>query len=99
MDSVKNVSKIHCHDCRKELKEGLALVYEENGEKMNPSASCQRQYKIHKCPTCYEKNPSLKNYKKCEVYSRIVGYIRPVQQWHKGKQQEFAERLEFKCGC
>jgi ribonucleoside-triphosphate reductase len=32
----------------------------------------------------------------CEVYSRIVGYIRPVQQWHKGKQQEFSERKTFK---
>jgi anaerobic ribonucleoside-triphosphate reductase len=27
-----------------------------------------------------------------EVYSRIVGYYRPVQDWNKGKQEEFAER-------
>ncbi len=32
----------------------------------------------------------------CEVYSRIVGYLRPVQQWHKGKQEEFGERSTFK---
>ncbi|MDI6752262.1 MAG: ribonucleoside triphosphate reductase [bacterium] len=32
---------------------------------------------------------------KCEVYSRIVGYYRPVQQWNDGKQQEFAERKEY----
>ena len=32
---------------------------------------------------------------KCEVYSRIVGYIRPVQQWNDGKQAEFADRKEF----
>lgn len=31
----------------------------------------------------------------CEVYSRIVGYYRPVQNWHKGKQQEFADRKMF----
>ena len=31
----------------------------------------------------------------CEVYSRIVGYLRPVQNWHQGKQQEFAERQTF----
>ena len=31
----------------------------------------------------------------CEVYSRIVGYLRPVQNWHQGKQQEFAERKTF----
>lgn len=32
----------------------------------------------------------------CEVYSRIVGYIRPVQQWNIGKQEEFKERKTFK---
>lgn len=33
---------------------------------------------------------------KCEVYSRVVGYIRPVQQWNDGKQAEFADRKTFK---
>lgn len=33
---------------------------------------------------------------KCEIYSRIVGYIRPVQQWNKGKQEEFKNRKLFK---
>ncbi len=28
----------------------------------------------------------------CEVYSRIVGYLRPVQDWNEGKQQEFSDR-------
>jgi len=28
----------------------------------------------------------------CEVYSRVVGYFRPVSQWNTGKQQEFKER-------
>ncbi|KKR03194.1 MAG: Anaerobic ribonucleoside-triphosphate reductase, partial [Parcubacteria group bacterium GW2011_GWF2_39_13b] len=41
------------------------------------------------CPKCVIKQP-------CEVYSRIVGYIRPVQQWHKGKQLEFEERKVYK---
>jgi ribonucleoside-triphosphate reductase len=31
----------------------------------------------------------------CEVYSRVVGYIRPVNQWNDSKQAEFADRLEF----
>ena len=42
------------------------------------------------CPQCTIKQP-------CEVYSRVVGYIRPVQQWHKGKQEEYKERKEFAC--
>ena len=41
-----------------------------------------------KCPQCTIDQP-------CEVYSRVVGYIRPVQQWHKGKQEEYKERKEF----
>ena len=31
----------------------------------------------------------------CEVFSRIVGYIRPLQNWHQGKQQEFKDRQTF----
>ena len=38
------------------------------------------------CPKCKQK---------CEVYSRIVGYMRPVSQWNEGKQQEFADRKLF----
>ena len=32
---------------------------------------------------------------KCEIYSRVVGYYRPVSQWNDGKQSEFADRLEY----
>jgi anaerobic ribonucleoside-triphosphate reductase len=38
------------------------------------------------CPTCHEH---------CEVYSRVVGYLRPVKQWNKGKQEEFAMRKVY----
>ena len=33
---------------------------------------------------------------KCEVYSRVTGYFRPVANWNKGKKEEFAERKTFK---
>lgn len=36
---------------------------------------------------------------KCEVYSRIVGYLRPVNQWNEGKQAEWVERKTFKVAC
>ncbi len=42
----------------------------------------------HTCPKCVIEQ-------KTEVYSRVVGYIRPVQQWHEGKQAEFEDRREF----
>ncbi|MDR1992812.1 MAG: ribonucleoside triphosphate reductase [Nitrososphaerota archaeon] len=38
------------------------------------------------CPTCGAKS---------EVYSRVVGYLRPVDQWNDGKQAEFAIRKTF----
>ncbi|MFH1401406.1 MAG: ribonucleoside triphosphate reductase, partial [Parcubacteria group bacterium] len=41
------------------------------------------------CPECTISQP-------CEVYSRIVGYIRPIQQWHASKREEFRQRKEFK---
>jgi len=47
--------------------------------------------KHHTCPTC----ASEKKTTDCEVYSRVVGYLRPVNQWNKGKQQEFSDRKTF----
>jgi ribonucleoside-triphosphate reductase (formate) len=38
------------------------------------------------CPTCS---------KRTEVYSRVVGYIRPVASWNPGKQEEFKHRKTF----
>ena len=32
----------------------------------------------------------------CEVYSRVVGYLRPVQNWNKGKKEEFSLRKNMK---
>ena len=40
----------------------------------------------HSCPECGSKT---------EVYSRIVGYIRPVEQWNEGKQHEFEKRKTY----
>ncbi|MBP1661854.1 MAG: anaerobic ribonucleoside-triphosphate reductase [Thermoplasmatales archaeon] len=43
------------------------------------------------CPTCQAAQKTTE----CEIYSRVVGYIRPVNQWNKGKQQEFRDRTTF----
>lgn len=32
---------------------------------------------------------------KVEVYSRVCGFFRPVQQWNKGKKAEFRDRKEY----
>ena len=38
------------------------------------------------CPICG---------KEAELYSRIVGYLRPIRTWNDGKQEEFRQRKEF----
>ncbi len=43
------------------------------------------------CPKCKTEG----KINKCEVYSRIVGYLRPVDQWNDGKQAEFYDRKLF----
>ena len=43
------------------------------------------------CPTCAAQNKKTD----CEVYSRVVGYLRPVNQWNRGKQREFTDRKTF----
>ena len=32
---------------------------------------------------------------KAEIYSRVVGYYRPVQDWNRGKKEEFSLREEL----
>jgi len=41
------------------------------------------------CPKCTIDQP-------CEVYSRVVGYLREVNQWNKGKEEEFKDRKTYK---
>jgi ribonucleoside-triphosphate reductase len=41
---------------------------------------------VEKCPKCG---------KATEVYSRVVGYLRPVSYWNKGKKEEFKERKVY----
>ncbi len=86
------MGKINCHDCQtpiviegEEIKNGVLLEYKDVDESI----------KVFKCNDCYEKNPTLTNFRKCEVYSRIVGYLRPVSQWNEGKRQEYKEKKIF----
>jgi ribonucleoside-triphosphate reductase len=41
----------------------------------------------NECPKCGAQS---------EIYSRVVGYLRPVKQWNKGKKSEFKLRKTFK---
>jgi anaerobic ribonucleoside-triphosphate reductase len=86
------MKKYICHDCGRELKKNEEFMPYEIGGQL-----------FAKCKSCHQKDSVLRNFRETEVYSRVVGYIRPVQQWNKGKQAEFSDRKEFvvqpSCGC
>jgi len=41
---------------------------------------------------------NTKQRQKCDVYSRVVGWLTPVSNWNKGKKSEFADRVEYNAG-
>jgi len=92
-----------CHDCGKDvcididmsdvgeiIVTGGALYYPQIGD-----TNEDRAFFI-KCDACFKQNSELRNFKPCEVYSRVIGYLRPVSQWNDGKQAEFKLRKTFK---
>ncbi len=92
MENANHVDN-RCHDC------GCKVIVSEGnliGGKLLEYKSGNEKIKVIKCDSCFEKNSSLSNYQPCEVYSRVVGYIRPIQQWNAGKKLEYEEREEYK---
>ena len=39
--------------------------------------------------------PEKKKVQRCEVYSRVVGYLSPVSEWNRGKRAEWEDRQEY----
>ena len=54
---------------------------------MDDERNGDQYYVCHDCKSAY---------RKCEVYSRVVGYLRPIDGWNKGKQEEFLMRKTYK---
>ena len=88
-----------CHDCREQVIVNVDL--DETGE-LTVSGGAVYNSKIDedllflKCDQCFERDKVLRNFQPCEVYSRIVGYLRPVNQWNPGKKAEFNNRLNYR---
>ena len=84
-----------CHDCGKPMEVSATPmedgIHIKGGSVYEPDA----QNFFLKCESCYQKDPALKDYQQCEVYSRVVGYLRPVAQWNDAKQEEFRDRKLF----
>ena len=84
-----------CHDCGQDTIVEVNIC--EDGADTNGGGYWNIEGKdFIKCQPCYDKDPTLRNFRKCEVYSRVVGYLRPVKQWNPGKQEEYKQRQIFK---
>jgi hypothetical protein len=88
-----------CHDCGKPVTVTAELAEDETitvagGAVYNDTKGIYTVY-YFKCDSCFEKDHTLRNWQDCEVYSRVVGYMRPVNQWNKGKVAEWDKRKEF----
>ena len=71
----------------KKIAENYSLPYYT----LSPTYSVCRDHgyisgEVYTCPECGNAT---------EVYSRITGYYRPVQNWNDGKSQEFKDRVEY----
>jgi len=92
-DGIEWVGK--CHDCRHEVT--VTADAKEDGIHIAGGGVYETAPgRIYlKCEKCLRKKLMLTGYQECEVYARIVGYLRPVKQWNPGKQAEFDDRKMF----
>lgn len=75
---------------------GMNLLVEGGAMFRPPSHwNCPDEY-LFKCQKCFEQMPKF--YPKTEIYSRCVGYYRPVSNWNDGKKAEFGIRKTYEIG-
>jgi anaerobic ribonucleoside-triphosphate reductase len=83
-----------CHDCNCPV----TVLVDASEKEINISGGAlyKPDNKIYcKCQKCFQKDNQLRNFQPCEVYSRVVGYLRPVEQWNGAKEEEYKMRKEF----
>ncbi len=50
----------------------------------------------HDCCNCAQEAETNCCNKETQVYSRVVGYIRPIDNWNVAKKEEFEQRKTYK---
>jgi predicted nucleic acid-binding Zn ribbon protein len=100
LETGNRIYRGSCHDCSKQvevtatLREDGAIVIGGNGSVYKVKDGQDFKY-FFKCEECFKGEPILRNFRDCLVYSRVVGYLRPVSGWNKGKLAEWNVRKEF----
>lgn len=87
----------NCHDCGISVE--VVCSINENSELVISGGAVYNplntEQPFFKCDTCFQNDKVLRNWRACEVYSRAIGYLRPVSQWNVGKQEEFKMRVNY----
>lgn len=83
--------RIESIDAVKQLLKKVMTNYKIPYFTLTPTFSICPEHKyisgeVYNCPHCHEKT---------EVWTRVVGYHRPIQNWNVGKLEEYKDRLEF----
>jgi hypothetical protein len=92
-------AKGFCLDCKNEVLISIKRTFDaqveiKGGAIYKPEEHLKYDDKyVYKCDECFKKDSKI--YARTEVYSRSVGYIRPVNQWNEGKQSEFMTRKMY----
>jgi len=88
-----------CYDCGKDMdffarRTGPSSIEVFGGAVLKPPQEWNTDKLLFKCDSCFKKD--IHFHRPTEVYSRVVGYLRPVQNWNQAKRQEFDMRKEYK---
>jgi anaerobic ribonucleoside-triphosphate reductase len=87
-------TKAVCSDCGEEFVMHFERVAEDRIEIKNGAIGKRYGNYIFKCQGCFDKNDFFDT--NTEVYSRVVGYLRPVNSWNDAKKNEFNQRKTYK---
>lgn len=82
-----------CVDCDEEFVLDLERTSETAIEIKNGAIARRYRKYLCKCQECFDADKSFGQ--DTEVYSRVVGYLRPVGNWNQAKKQEFGIRKNY----
>ena len=84
---------VYCMDCKREFGMVLERIGPKQVEIKNGSIGKRGGEYFFKCPECWKADKSFG--RECDIYSRVVGFLRPVSSWNAGKQEEYKMRKVF----
>lgn len=83
-----------CWDCKKKI---TGIKIDEENKKVTGAKFYDTGKEIFvKCLSCYSADPVLRNFQESLVFSRVVGYLAPVNQYNRGKVAEYSQRKVFR---